>query len=205
MARYEGGGFGLYPGTEVLINKLGIRDQSELDAAEAAIVLLAAVDLAENPLPEPECGPDFGYFLSIHEAMFRDVYSWAGTIRDVDISKGNTRFANFRHIESEGRKLTDALAAEGWLEYLPPRDFARRMAYYMGELNVLHPFREGNGRALREYIRHLAERAGHTLSWEGVSEEEMVTASIEAYRGNYAALEVLIWRQMTGFTEGQGK
>lgn len=196
MARYEGGELGLYPGTEVLINKLGIRDQAELDAAEAPLVLLAAVELAEAPLPEPRSGPGFGYLLRIHEALFRDVYDWAGTVRNVDISKGSTRFANFRHIESEGTKLTDALAAEGWLEHRTPKDFARRMAYYMGELNVLPPFREGNGRALREYVRHLAERAGHSLSWEGVSGDEMVTASIEAYRGNYDPLEALIWRQM---------
>jgi cell filamentation protein len=88
------------------------------------------------------------------------------------------------------------LAAENWLEGLAVEPFARRMAYYMGELNVLHPFREGNGRTLREYVRHLAERAGHTISWEGVSSREMVDASIAAYHGRYQLLENLLLRQL---------
>lgn len=196
MSRYDGGERRLYPGTDVLINKLGIRDQAELDEAEAAIVLLATFELAQNPLPEPETGPDFSYFLQVHRALFRDVYAWAGDIRDVDISKGTTRFANCQHIAAEGQRLTRELAAENWLEALSPDEFSQRMAHYMGELNVLHPFREGNGRALREYVRYLAERAGHPLSWENVTSAEMIDASIAVYRGDARPLEVLLRRQI---------
>lgn len=198
MARYEGGERGLYPETTVLINRLGIREQAELDAAEAAIVLLAAVEIAETPLPETGSGPDFDYLLRIHEALFRDIYDWAGQVRDVDISKGSTRFANCRHIVTAGRALTDELAAENWLQASTPEHFARRMAYYMGELNVVHPFREGNGRALREYVRYLAQRAGHNLTWDGVSGAQMVQASIDAYRGDYRPLERIIAQQIAG-------
>ncbi|MDF1621369.1 Fic/DOC family protein [Pseudothioclava nitratireducens] len=196
MSRYDGGEHRLYPGTDVLINKLGIRDQAGLDEAEAAIVLLAAFELAQNPLPEPETGPDFSYFLQVHRALFRDVYAWAGDIRDVDISKGATRFANCQHIVAEGQRLTQELAAENWLEALSPDEFSQRMAHYMGELNVLHPFREGNGRALREYVRYLAERAGHPLSWENVTSAEMIDASIAAYLGDARPLEALLRRQI---------
>lgn len=196
MTKYEGGERNLYPGTNVLINKLGIRDQADLDEAEAAIVLLAAFDLAEKPLPEPSAGPDFSYLLDIHRALFRDVYSWAGQIRDVDITKGETRFANCRHVANEGERLTAELARENWLEGLSTKQFAERMAYYMGELNVLHPFREGNGRALREYVKYLAERAGHLLTWDGVATQEMIDASIAAYHGAYAPLEAILLRQI---------
>jgi cell filamentation protein len=196
MGRYEGDERGLYPGTDVLINKLDIRDKSELDQAEAAIVLLAAYELAQTPLPEPAQGPDFSYLIDIHQVLFRDVYEWAGQVREVDISKGDTRFANCRHIVSEVQKLVRKLAAENWLEGLAVEQFAKRMAYYMGELNVLHPFREGNGRSLREYVRHLAERAGHSISWEGVSSREMINASISAYQGKYQPLENLLLRQL---------
>lgn len=201
MARYEGGDRDLYPGTNVLINELGIRDQLELDEAEAAIVLLAAFELAQNPLPEPQVGPDFNYILHIHQALFRDVYAWAGQIRDVDITKGETRFANCRHVASEGDRLTRELARENWLVGLSTERFAERMAYYMGELNVLHPFREGNGRALREYVRHLAERAGRPLSWEGVASHEMIEASIAAYQGDCQPLEVILLRQIVATSQ----
>ncbi|PTE19652.1 cell filamentation protein Fic [Cereibacter changlensis JA139] len=201
MARYEGGEQGLYPGTGVLINKLNIADQAELDAAEAAIVLLATFELSQRPLPEPPSGPGFQYFLSIHRALFQDVYAWAGQIRDLDIAKGQTRFANFRYIASEGNRLTEALAEESWLAGLNTGQFASRMAYYMGELNVLHPFREGNGRALREYVRYLAGRAGHPLSWHGVTSDEMIAASISAYQSDHRPLEVIILRQIAASSQ----
>lgn len=196
MGRYDSDDRHLIPGTDILNNLLGITDQAALDAAEAALVLLATLELGQAPLPEPPDGPGFDYLLRIHAALFRDLYPWAGQVRDVDISKGGNRFANWRFIETEGARLAAVIAAEDWLAGLDPDRFAARMAWYLGELNVLHPFRDGNGRALREYARYLAERAGHPLTWEGVTPSEMLSASIAAYRGDCAPLHSLLARQI---------
>ena len=83
-----------------------------------------------------------------------------------------------------------------WLSGLSAEQFAKRMSFYMGELNVLHPFREGNGRSLREYVRYIAERAGHSITWEGVERNEMINASIRAYNGDREVLESILIRQI---------
>ena len=196
MAKYDSDDRYLYPGSGVLINLLGIRDQAELDDAEATIVLAATLEIGASPLPEPPEGPGFSYLLAIHRALFGDIYAWAGTAREVDISKGGNRFANWRFIEQEGARLAAELGRENWLAGLPADHFAERMAWYMGELNVLHPFRDGNGRALREYVRYLAERSGHPLTWKGVPPNEMLTVSIAAYRGDTVPLAALLLRQI---------
>ncbi len=196
MVKYDSDDRDLYPGSDVLINLLGITDQAELDDAEATIVLAVTLRIGESPLPEPPEGPGFSYLLAIHRALFGDIYAWAGTVREVDISKGGHRFANWRFVDQEGARLTADLARENWLAGLPADRFAERMAWYMGELNVLHPFRDGNGRTLREYVRYLADRAGHPLTWEGVPPDEMLAASIAAFRGDTAPLATLLLRQI---------
>jgi len=196
MAKYDSDDRHLDPQSGVLINLLGITDQAELDQVEATIVALTTFEIQTSPLPEPTGGPDFSYLLAIHRALFGDIYSWAGTVRDVDISKGGNRFANWRFIDQEGARLMVELARENWLAGLSVDRFAERMAWYMGELNVLHPFRDGNGRALREYVRYLAERAGYPITWAGVPPDAMLAASIAAYRGDIAPLSALLLRQI---------
>jgi cell filamentation protein len=129
----------------------------------------------------------------IHKHLFGDVYEWAGEIRDVDISKGNTRFANCRYIASEAEKLSSQLAGENFLSGLPIRKFADRAGYYMGEWNVLHPFREGNGRTLREFTGQLANQAGYELSWTGITQQQMTEASIQAFRGDASMMADLLF------------
>jgi cell filamentation protein len=89
------------------------------------------------------------------------------------------------------------MAAKNWLRNLPHDEFAERAAYYFGEINTLHPFREGNGRALREYIRYIAGRAGHKLTWEGLDRDEMTRASILAHNSTHHALRDILIKQMS--------
>jgi cell filamentation protein len=86
---------------------------------------------------------------AIHFHIFQDIYCWAGELRTVDISKGSTRFANISRIEPEADKLFRLLEQENHLIGLPREQFLTRLAHYYGELNVIHPFRDGNGRAQR--------------------------------------------------------
>lgn len=195
--KYEGGDRYTDPETGVLRNRHGINSQEALDRAEVLFSVAAIAENTASPLTEPEAGPDFSYLKLIHKRLFGELYDWAGEVRDVDLSKGTTRFANFRFIEPEGRRIAGEMAARNWLSGLSHEDFADQAAFYLGELNTLHPFREGNGRTLREYFRYLAYRAGHTISWEGLDREEMVLASIHAHNGNHGRLREMLLRQMS--------
>lgn len=99
-----------------------------------------------------------------------------------------------------GSALDEALAklkAERFLTRLSPRSFAARAAFYLGEINAIHPFREGNGRAQREFIRQLGLNAGHPLSWStegtGFTQQQMIDASILSHLGgDNSALAAII-------------
>jgi cell filamentation protein len=133
---------------------------------------------------------------AIHKRLFSDVYEWAGQIRQVDITRGNTKFAHANVIESAAKSIFTQLAGENCLCDLDLDEFSRRAGYYLGEINVLHPFRDGNGRAQREFISQLADKAGHHISWSNMSREEMTLASIEAYNGNSGRMAVLIRKNL---------
>ncbi|MNN99451.1 Adenosine monophosphate-protein transferase VbhT [compost metagenome] len=78
------------------------------------------------------------------------------------------------------------------MQALDAEHFSHRAAYYLGEINVLHPFREGNGRTQREFIGQLARNAGYDIDWTGISQAEMIQASIDAYNGHTDSLARLI-------------
>ena len=110
------------------------------------------------------------------------------------IAKGDTLFGMPQFIESYARELFARLAHERYLVDLDNSRFVARLAYFFGELNALHPFREGNGRAAREFLRQLAQRAGYTIAWERVAADEIVAASIAAMCGDHAPIEALLTR-----------
>lgn len=173
----------------ILKNRFGITDQAELDRVEATFGLVRAYELVENPVAGRF---DLAHLQAIHKRLFGDVYEWAGEIRTVDISKGQTRFANFQQIESYAPEITRPLQREQLLRGLNIDTFSERAGHYLGELNVLHPFREGNGRATREFVGQLARGAGYAVDWSGIERSEMIQASIEAYEGSSKRLAGLI-------------
>ena len=166
--RYE------YP-NGVLRNKLGITDAALLQQAETTFVALRQAELARQP---PGDQFDLDHLCAIHRTLFQDVYEWAGEIRQVDISKGTSLFAHFSYIAANAQTLFASLAGEQALRGLPPDQFASRAAYFLGELNVLHPFREGNGRTQRIFFTQLAAQAGYALDWSLISAQQMIDASI---------------------------
>ncbi|CAB3743316.1 Fic/DOC family protein [Achromobacter kerstersii] len=177
------------PVSGVVRNRLAITDQAELDKVEATLAAVRSYELATDPIRGQF---DLAHLQQIHQRLFGEVYDWAGKIRTVDISKGTTRFASHEQITSYAPQITRPLSREGLLKGLPPDLFSERAGHYLGELNVLHPFREGNGRSIREFIGQLARDAGYGIDWHGVDLGEMTKASIEAYQGDSQRMTQLI-------------
>jgi len=177
------------PKTGVLKNKLGLTTEKDLERAEVSAASLRANELDTNPIAGDF---DLPHLKAIHQRLFGDVYQWAGKTRTVDISKGETRFAHHGRIEAEAKKLTDQLKHEQYLRGLSADEFSQRAGHYMGELNVIHPFREGNGRSLRVYIGQIAKQAGYEIKWENIDRKDMTQASIEAYHGSSERIARLI-------------
>jgi cell filamentation protein len=171
-------------------NRFGITDYEQLQPKESALAFRRAGELFDAGITGKF---DPAHLRYIHQYLFQDVFPWAGEFRVVNISKGNSMFGPARHIAGA---LSDALAkleAERYLANLPAHEFAARAAFYLGEINAIHPFREGNGRTQREFIRQLALHAGHPLTWSGFTQPEMVDASILSHtRGDNKGLAAIL-------------
>jgi len=132
---------------------------------------------------------------AIHKYLFGDIYEWAGKTRNVNISKGN-QFCPFQNIESEMHRIGAELKKEKFLQGLDKQLLAKRLAYYIGEINAIHPFREGNGRAQREFIKELAAKNGYMIQYDTVSELEMIEASADTFELKYQKMEELMFRAL---------
>ena len=166
-----------YKDTNVLKNKLNITDGAVLEDVERKLVIVKLFELRQNN----NIGDfDINHFVGIHKFLFEDIYPFAGLFRTENIAKGAFSFANWEFIEDELRKLLDELKEENFLSNLNKEDFAKRLAFYMAELNVLHPFREGNGRAIREFIRQLAFKNNYILNLQNINPRDMLDACIRS-------------------------
>ena len=152
--------------------------QNRLNQFESDHFFARLLELHENPI---RGSFDSDHLRHIHHYLFQDVYAWAGEFRTVPIAKGNSFFARPEHIRAELQKLFHQLAGEQFLRGIDSSGFCRRAAHYLGEINALHPFREGNGRAQREFIRELAAEAGYEIAWDLVTQNEMFAASVAVF------------------------
>lgn len=177
------------PASGLLKNRLDITGAVTLEETEAALVATRSYELSGTPL---KGAFDLAHLQAIHRYLFRDVYEWAGKLRTIDIAKGGHRFGHHAHIAGAATELLRKLAAERHLAGLAPAAFSRRAAFYLGEINALHPFREGNGRAQREFMSHLAHANGYYIAWENVKPADLLQASIDSFTGDIAKLTALI-------------
>jgi len=185
----------LYPGPTVLKNLRGLTDPQELAAFEARSTHRRLTELFEAPASGRF---DTAHLKAIHRFIFQDIFEWAGQFRTVDISKGGHLFGRAAFLETALEKIFRKLADESHLAGLDQDRFAQRAAYYLGELNAAHPFREGNGRTQREFIRELALKAGHYVDWRRTAPEEMIEASHLSHVTGDAALFSKIMRKCIG-------
>ncbi len=166
-----------YENSNVLINKLDIKDNEILGQAENKIVLAKLFELRQNK----KIGSfDITHFVNIHKFLFEDIYPFAGKFRTENIAKGFFSFAEWEYIEDELKKLLEKIKNDNYLANLSKEDLAKKLAYYLSELNVLHPFREGNGRTIREFIRELAYKNNYLLDLQQTEAEEMLEASMKS-------------------------
>ncbi len=176
-----------YPNSDVLINKLDIRDLDKLHHFERKLTMLRLLELLDNPITG---NFDFKHLQKIHGYIFQDIYEWAGKVRTVDIAKSNM-FCNVRFIEQQAYEIFGKLKKEKYLIGLDEQTFVKKLAYYFSEINALHPFREGNGRSQREFIRLLALKSGYVINFTCVSEDEMIEASQDSFLCKYEKMELL--------------
>lgn len=153
----------LYPGTEVLRNRLDIRDANRLEAAERYLVDRR---LREGLPPEARA-LSYAGFKAIHRHLFQDVYDWAGQERRYTTGRGDAPFAVPEFIAPWMDKRFELLHSESNLVGLKRKAFAARAAEHVNEINAAHPFIEGNGRAQRTWLRLLADNAGLQLTLSG--------------------------------------
>lgn len=191
MSRYDGSDTYVFPGTEVLRNKADIREQSALDLFEADATAMRMLELIENPIQGTF---DLQHLCAIHGYLFQDVFDWAGQLRTVDISRGESRFANFGLIEGYLGKVLSGIAKEDFLQGLTPDGFVERLAHYMAEINAAHPFREGNGRVQRLFCAQLAEQAGYFIDFETAGRDEIYAVMIASFKGDEKPLVTLLSR-----------
>lgn len=160
-------------------------DVPEPDAQEA---------LFAGRLDTLELGPlnrGLPWLCAIHHHIFQGVEAGAGKIREVDISRGDTRFCHFEYIETAGNDLIQALEIEHYLVALPKAEFIRRLAHYYCEINMLHPFFIGSGRAQRVFFEQLAIHAGYVLDWSTVEPQAWHQANQSGAMGDLAPLTTL--------------
>ena len=193
MSRYDADDTYCYPGTDVLRNKAEITNAQDLDAYEGELSTLRSIEILESPIAGQF---DLIHLQRIHLALFQDVYDWAGKIRTVDISRGNTRFANVRFIESAAKGIFNKLVRENWLKGLDAEALSKRLAHYLSEINALHPFREGNGRVQRILISQLSQSAGYQLDYSDLEQEQIYQAMELAFNGDESVLANLILERL---------
>ena len=151
----------------------GIRDNKLLKEYEKKVV---AVRLLEMSIIGITGDFSLKHFIEIHKKLFGDVYFFAGEFRKENIAKGSFRFADYRYIENEIIKLFKMILKDNII--LNKNIEKDMLAEKLAELNVLHPFREGNGRTIREYIRQMALALGYVMNYRKITVQEYMTASI---------------------------
>ena len=161
----------------MLVNKLNIKDKSTLQKFEAKITAAKLLALRQKGIIG---NFDAKHLNQIHTYLFEDIYPFAGKYRNENIAKGVFRFAEWEYIEPELNRLLNGLKEENYLAGLSREVLAERLAYYLSELNVLHPYREGNGRTIREFLRELALKNEYILNIKKVAPKEFLNASINS-------------------------
>lgn len=149
-----------------LENKLGLTSSADLAREEERISKKKAVELFEKGILDNLPAGKFSTLQTIHKYLFKDIYNFAGELRTVNIAKGNFRFAPLMYLQ----------AALDNIDKMPQSNFDEIIEKYV-EMNIAHPFREGNGRSTRIWLDHiLKNEIGKVVDWSKVDKEDYLMA-----------------------------
>jgi cell filamentation protein len=182
----------VYPGTTILRNRLGLRDPGSLDRVERRLV----VQRIREGVPGGSF--DLSHLCAIHRHLFQDVYDWAGELRSVEISRGRQQFQFRQFIATGMADVHRRLLAANFLAGLSAKEFALRSAVIIGDVNYIHPFREGNGRTQLQYLKLLALQAGHPLDLARIDPPAWIEASRSSHDANYDLMAEAILHAIEG-------
>lgn len=187
-----------YPDSDVLINKLNITDNKTLFEAEKQFTLIRLQELQENPI---KGNYDFDHLRAIHKYIFQDLYNWAGKVRTVEIGKGNL-FCTTACIQEYATCVFDNYYPQCYATKDDLEHFIKVFAKNYGDLNALHPFREGNGRAQREFARMVCLKCGYDFDLSCTRHKDMLNASILSFdKADNSAFEIIFSKAITPHTE----
>ena len=169
-----------------LENKLGITNSAELAREEERISKKKAVELFESGALDKLVPGRFASLQAIHKALFEDIYDFAGELRTLNLAKGNFRFAPLMYLE----------AALGNIDKMPQSTFDEIIEKYV-EMNIAHPFREGNGRSTRLWLDQMLKAGiGQVVDWSKVDKEDYLLA-MERSRIKDVEIKVLLKAALT--------
>jgi len=174
------------PNYTVLINKLDLRDASQLERVERRLVVQRSLD----GIPMGDF--DLAHLQAIHRHLFQDVYDWAGAIRETEISKGGSQFQFRQYIETGMTDVHRRIRSHAYLKNLSSPSFADLAGEIIGDVNYVHPFREGNGRTQMHYLKQLCAQAGHAIDLTLIDKCTWMNASRQAHLGNYQPMSQCI-------------
>lgn len=169
-----------YEGTSCLINKFDIKDETVLKELEATITLTKITEYSLNPLFNTF---DVQHYKEIHKYLFGDIYDWAGEYRTVDMSKKGTAFANADSIENLMSKCFERLNNKNLFQGLNFDDFVDNLVDFYCVTNIIHPFREGNGRTQRVFLTQLINENGYDIDFFEIDTDELMIATIQSANG----------------------
>lgn len=169
-----------YEGTATLINKLDIRNEKELKDTETISTTYIAAELILQPLK-----PNFSFddYREIHKQLFEEFYEWAGEPRKIGISKTATAFAAPEKIPELGKAIFARLQRMNYFKDLTRADFIRETADLYHTLNMLHPFRDGNGRMQRVFFVQFIRNAGYNIDYSSLNSDILIIGTIQAASG----------------------
>ncbi|NCB01476.1 MAG: cell filamentation protein Fic [Spirochaetia bacterium] len=178
----------LYPDTDVFINYFGILDQKKLDELETLIVSVRMAELFKN---EFDGVFDFEYLKIVHYQLFSDIYPFAGKIRYIPITR-RTMFCLPQYIDTMAEEIFTKLREEKFLRNQEFEEFIDNLAYFMAEVHALHPFLDGNTRAMRIFFQQLSHKALWHINPSDTDDSRLLEADIAALEGDYQPLISLL-------------
>lgn len=184
----------VYPGTTILRNKYDIRDQEKLSETERRVTWKGRLSLIEKP-PSQDYG--LAHLQAIHSRLFSEIYDWAGQLRTVNLSKEHTNFLPGAYLKNGINEVATKIRETGLVSRdLSDDEFCIAISNVLSDLNFVHPFREGNGRAQRAFLDDIASASGRILAWRNVSTIDHLNASIQSAKDGNGVAFLPLFREM---------